>query len=154
MAVYPNTRASLQAKQTVIGGGLLRVEDCLVAGFFETSDNQFWRCTETAITLKCKVDVLGVLGFLLWPNISKILYSNCHSWQISATQSSHESQFWTETLQANHKVRTERMAHKWRMPQPWTFHGPRAPTLADSHFLTTHVPSNAKMTANQEYPLS
>ena len=27
-------RASLQAKQTVIGGGLLRVEDCLVAGFF------------------------------------------------------------------------------------------------------------------------
>ena len=153
MEVYPNMRASLQAKQTVVSG-LLWVVDCWYLAFVEISGNHFWRCTGTATTLKCKVDVLGVQGFLLWPNISKILYSNCHSWQISATQSSHESQFWTETLQASHKVRTKRMAHKWRMPQPWTFHGPRAPTLADSHFLTTHVPSNAKMTANQEYPLS
>ena len=53
-------RASLQ---TVIGGGLLRVEDCLVAGFLQTSDNQIWRCTETATTLKCQVDVLSVQGF-------------------------------------------------------------------------------------------
>ena len=53
-------RASLQI---VIGGGLLRVEDCLVAGFLQTSDNQIWRCTETATTLKCQVDVLSVQGF-------------------------------------------------------------------------------------------
>ena len=52
--------ASLQAKQTVVGGvGLLRVVDCWWLAFIETSDNQFWRCTGTATTLKCQVDVLG-----------------------------------------------------------------------------------------------
>ena len=55
-------RASLQAKQTVIGGSF-ESGRLLVAGFFETSDNQFWKCTGTATTLKCQLDVLGVQGF-------------------------------------------------------------------------------------------
>ena len=45
------------------GGGSFKSARLLVAGFFETSNNQFWKCTETATTLKCQMDVLSVQGF-------------------------------------------------------------------------------------------
>ena len=58
-------RAYLLAKLTLMGGGggSFKSGRLLVAGFFETSNNQFWKCTETATTLKCQMDVLSVQGF-------------------------------------------------------------------------------------------